>query len=98
MDPRTYRRYGLDKNEPIVKKVGFTVIVESPARSPKGNIRNTGAMTDVKLIHLAKKMNERAFTASTEFGEDPDTAWKDVDPEAWTKVKAEATARGYNLV
>lgn len=98
MDDRTYKRYGLNKNEPIVRRVGFSVIVESPARSPKGNIRNIKAMTDVKLIHLAKKMNERAFVASgADVDEDPDTRWRDVDPEAWHKVLAEGQARGYSL-
>lgn len=88
MDSRTYKAYGLVKNEPIVRTVGTTVIMQSPARSPRGNIRNIKAMTDVKLTHLVKKMGEKA----------PDSRqWRHVDPDAWVKVVNETRARGYNF-
>ena len=61
--------------------------VESPARGPKGKIRNVGAMSDAKLSLTAQQMQDP-------IPGHPDHIWADADPDGWAKVKAEANSRG----
>ena len=60
----------------------------SPARSPKGNIRNIKAMNNDKLLGLINQMTDTNYEGQT---------FAAADPDAWAKITEVAESRGINL-